>query len=289
MTFSSILLYFVLSSPALLGLYLKHSNQVTDYDYDYGSHDYSGYEGYEDIKYAFWIFWYPVNLVLVIIVGAIQIVVYRKIAKALDESFWTPVSVPISLIANYLQKCCRPSLNTGANIAVKQTNITDEITAENEQKDNKNVETETNFLSIEHGRERTASVCSIDSEFGSSSNLNHISLKDEWNNKRKRNQRKITSAFFFISFLFIIIAIPTTTIVILCFWLLMYTDADFEAAMFGLFVSQCLYGSVFLLNPFLYMCSNEYVMNKLKCSKRNSGMDKSTIAQNTQTCSSMWE
>ena len=212
------------------------------------------------IKYLLFVLWYPVHLILVLIVTIVLIFVYRKIAQALGESFWAPLTGPI--FNNY-----RSIRNVGeitgkkGKVTIKETDVSDtiELTATRNKPS-------ANFLTVSQGKVRSASVCSVESDFGHFSEAgSQVSLKDEYYKKRKNNQRKINSAFFFVSFFFIIIAIPTTTMIIFSFIKVMNGEADYTV--YGFFVSQILYGLVFLLNPFMYMFSNQFIMQKFQSSR----------------------
>ena len=243
-------------------------------------------------KVIFFLIWYPTHLVLVLITTVILVIVYRKIALALDEGFWAPLTGPITQICSSLCTFFQRSEENVFGIALRETEITNEteIGASNTAKNQDNTvsaqflslganrirsasvqshsgsfSANESQLSIGGARNRSASICSVEIDFGNSNETGN-NLRDKFNRKRKNNQRKINSAFFFVSFSFIIIAIPTATMVnLLVFWMIIDLQ---EYKIYGLFVNQILYGLVFLVNPFLYMFSNQYVMEKLRCRKR---------------------
>ena len=212
------------------------------------------------LKYFVILAWNPFHLLLTIVVTVILFITYRKIAVALDVSFWSPLHQPFSQARQSIRKFRSKNKST-------LTVFNDEPNVENKMRLAKATE---NFEFSEHSvqclstgqnRKRSTSICSVQQDFGETSNAN-VSLRQQWIAKQKNNQHKINSAFFFVSLVFIVLAIPTTTTVIFLFAHIIWI-AHHVYLVYGIILCQTLFSLVFLINPFFYMLSNQFVMRKL--------------------------
>ena len=270
--------------------------------------------------------WYPIQLVLDIIVAIIMVVIYRSIAITLGENFWTPLMKTIRSGFRILMTkcdCFRNDRNENLEMVVitetktdcenSQFQVESTISTNQNEEEHKNLLNKTGDDSCTNQVEQTsssapgkisansnsqkrtesfesrsgsgnadqkssefflsASQCRTDTERSRLSSTSSTFSKDpkkgcdrkisteKVNDKTKQN-RRITSSFFFVGFSFIVTAIPTSVFIILLFVLAMATN-NWDLVL-GSYMSQILYGTVFLINPFLYMFSNHYVMEKLK-------------------------
>ena len=82
--------------------------------------------------------------------------------------------------------------------------------------------------------------------------------------QQTKYQRTITVSFFYVGSVFIIVALPTSLFNAAAFWYLLIMDKTSVVFDIGFWISQTLYGLVFLINPCLYASSNLYVRKKVR-------------------------
>ena len=86
----------------------------------------------------------------------------------------------------------------------------------------------------------------------------------EQQRQQTKYKKKITISFFYVGLVFIIVALPTSLFNAAAFWYLLIMDKTSEVFDIGFWISQTLYGLVFLINPCLYASSNLYVRKKVR-------------------------
>ncbi|XP_075265895.1 uncharacterized protein LOC142358375 [Convolutriloba macropyga] len=82
--------------------------------------------------------------------------------------------------------------------------------------------------------------------------------------QQTKYQKTITASFFYVGLVFIIVSLPTSLFNAAAFWYLLIMDKTSEVFDIGFWISQTLYGLVFLINPCLYASSNLYVRKKVR-------------------------
>ena len=251
-TFLSVLLFCGLSTFVFISLFME---EIIDKYFVNKLY-------FESWKSLLWMCWYPFHLILVLIVTIVLVVIYKKISTALKESFWGPLFYGFKSVRAF---CCQKRGSRGRKtdtivnfeLTTKAENITDKNLFHNASTDENTERKENNFM-VESNMENLPN-----------DNRTTFTTANRIKNQQK-DQQKITSAFFFVSFFFIMTAIPNTILVIIMIILVYTIESNY--LIYAFVISQNLYGLVFLLNPFLYLFSNQFVMNKLRVS-RNLGSD----------------
>ena len=108
----------------------------------------------------------------------------------------------------------------------------------------------------------------------SSDEINETRLKRTTRKTKHEKQQKpkihktITITFFYVGLAFIVFALPTSLFNAAGLWYLLITGRVSELITVGFWVSQTLYGFLFLINPCLYASSNSDVKKKFKAANK---------------------